>query len=142
LNVALGCGGTPARPQTAGVARSTPAAALRRQGGGCRKARWGLPEGKVGVAGDRFWEQSGTLEEEAREQFCNLWLCVSDFNFAAQRFYQTHGYALVARLDGFMREATRKLMANGFDRDGGVPPSREAPLTQTRRIADHPGAWA
>jgi ribosomal protein S18 acetylase RimI-like enzyme len=52
----------------------------------------------------------GWFEEEAREQFRNLWLCVSDFNFGAQRFYQTHGYVLVARLDGLMRDADAELL--------------------------------
>ena len=52
----------------------------------------------------------GWFEEEAREHFRNLWLCVSGFNFDAQRFYQAHGYALVATLDGLMRDGDAELL--------------------------------
>ena len=50
-------------------------------------------------------------EDQARGGvFRNLWLCVSGFNVAAQRFYQAHGYTLAATLDGLMRDGDAELL--------------------------------
>lgn len=49
-------------------------------------------------------------EGEARGPFRNVWLCVSGFNVAAQRFYQAHGYTLAATLDGLMRDGDAELL--------------------------------
>jgi len=49
-------------------------------------------------------------EGEARQLFRNVWLCVSGFNVAAQRFYQAHGYTLAATLDGLMRDGDAELL--------------------------------
>ena len=50
------------------------------------------------------------LEAEAREHFRNLWLCVSAFNVAAQRFYRRHGFEDVATLASLLRDGDDELL--------------------------------
>jgi ribosomal protein S18 acetylase RimI-like enzyme len=50
------------------------------------------------------------FETEARDHFRNLWLCVSAFNIAAQRFYVRHGFERVATLDGLLRDGEDELL--------------------------------
>lgn len=49
-------------------------------------------------------------ESEVRGHARNVWLCVSDFNVEAQRFYRAHGYECVATLDGLMRDGDDELL--------------------------------
>ncbi len=44
------------------------------------------------------------FEAEARGHFRNVWLCVSDFNEGAQRFYAAHGYTVAATLDALEKD--------------------------------------
>jgi ribosomal protein S18 acetylase RimI-like enzyme len=50
------------------------------------------------------------FEAEARDHFRNLWLCVSAFNVAAQRFYVRHGFEPVATLQGLLRDDEDELL--------------------------------
>jgi diamine N-acetyltransferase len=50
------------------------------------------------------------FEAEARDRFRNLWLCVSAFNVAAQRFYARHGFERVATLEGLLRDGDDELL--------------------------------
>jgi ribosomal protein S18 acetylase RimI-like enzyme len=50
------------------------------------------------------------FEAEARDHYRNLWLCVSAFNVAAQRFYERHGFERVATLAGLLREGDDELL--------------------------------
>ncbi|MDA7946951.1 MAG: GNAT family N-acetyltransferase [Hyphomicrobiaceae bacterium] len=42
------------------------------------------------------------FEAEAGGQFRNLWICVSEFNDRAVRFYERFGYMRVAKLEGLV----------------------------------------
>ena len=50
------------------------------------------------------------FEAEARDHYRNLWLCVSAFNVAAQRFYARHGFERVATLAGLLRDGDDELL--------------------------------
>ena len=40
----------------------------------------------------------------------NLWVAASDFNTSAQRFYERHGYARVAEIDGLLRNNRTEIL--------------------------------
>lgn len=44
------------------------------------------------------------MEREAGPQARNLWVCASDFNTDALRFYERHGFTRVAVLDGLVQD--------------------------------------
>ena len=50
------------------------------------------------------------FESEAQDHYRNLWLCVSAFNGAAQRFYRAHGFERVATLEGLLRDGDDELL--------------------------------
>ncbi len=51
------------------------------------------------------------LESEARRSGArNLWVAVSDFNGAAQRFYARAGFAEAARLDGLVADGRTEIL--------------------------------
>ena len=53
---------------------------------------------------------AGPAVVEARDHYRNLWLCVSAFNVAAQRFYARHGFERVATLAGLLRDGDDELL--------------------------------
>ena len=51
------------------------------------------------------------LEREARaKQEKNLWVCASDFNADALRFYERHGFRRIGVLDGLVSEAHAEIL--------------------------------
>jgi ribosomal protein S18 acetylase RimI-like enzyme len=60
------------------------------------------------------------LQREAGPGARNLWVCASDFNTSAIRFYERHGFARVAVLDGLVQD----------DRDE---------VLMRKRLSTHPG---
>jgi diamine N-acetyltransferase len=63
------------------------------QGRGIGSAVMGFVENQAITAGDR-----------------NLWVAASDFNTGAQRFYERHGYARVAEIDGLLRDNRTEIL--------------------------------
>ena len=53
----------------------------------------------------------GWLELDARDRGArNLWVAASDFNSGAIRFYERHGFARVADLDGLVRDGKTEVL--------------------------------
>ena len=50
------------------------------------------------------------FEAEALGHFRNLWICVSDFNKGAVRFYERLGYLHAARLDGLVVDGRSEIL--------------------------------
>ena len=50
------------------------------------------------------------FEAEAQGHFRNLWICVSDFNKGAVRFYERFGYLRAARLDGLVVDGRNEIL--------------------------------
>jgi len=50
------------------------------------------------------------FEAEAQGHFRNLWICVSDFNKGAVRFYERFGYLHAARLDGLVVDGRNEIL--------------------------------
>jgi ribosomal protein S18 acetylase RimI-like enzyme len=50
------------------------------------------------------------MEREAEPGTRNLWVCASDFNAAAIRFYERHGFKRVAILDGLVQDDRDELL--------------------------------
>jgi len=50
------------------------------------------------------------FESQARDRYRNLWLCVSAFNVDAHRFYETHGFRRVAKIEGLLRDGDDELL--------------------------------
>lgn len=44
------------------------------------------------------------MQREAGPQTRNLWVCASDFNVGAIRFYERHGFRRIAVLDGLVQD--------------------------------------
>ena len=50
------------------------------------------------------------MEQEAGPAARNLWVCAADFNADAQRFYERHGFARVAVLDGLVQDGRDEVL--------------------------------
>lgn len=53
----------------------------------------------------------GWLEREARRgNSRNIWLCCSDYNTGARRFYEAHGFRITAEIDGLVFDGMSELL--------------------------------
>jgi len=53
-----------------------------------------------------FWFERAAEAGDAR----NLWVVASDFNVAAQAFYERHGFARVGTIDGLVAEGAAEIL--------------------------------
>jgi ribosomal protein S18 acetylase RimI-like enzyme len=69
----------------------------------------------LGILSEHQDQGLGTLilswmEHEAQPGARNLWVCASDFNDRAIRFYERHGFARMARLDSLVKDGCDEVL--------------------------------